>query len=66
MAANILREGLPLEFVHPVIRASVYAEMRPARRAARHREAASVLERNGAELEAIAPHLLASEPSGDP
>lgn len=65
IATGILREGTPLEFVHPVIRAAVYAEIPPLRRAARHKDAAAILELDGTEPGAIAAHLLKTEPAGD-
>ena len=64
-AAGILQNGRPLEFVHPIARAAVYAEIPAARRAASHLRAALLLERDGAGPEAVAPHLLATEPRGD-
>ena len=63
--AAILRDGRPLEFSHPIIRTTVYAELAPGRRASSHKRAARMLAREGARDAAIAPHLLATEPSGD-
>lgn len=65
VAVGILRTGRPLEFIHPIVRTTVYAEIPPARRAASHKRAAILLHEDGASPEALAPHLLASEPSGD-
>ncbi len=63
--AAILRDGRPLEFIHPIVRTTVYAELAPGRRASSHKRAARMLARDGALDAAIAPHLLATEPSGD-
>lgn len=64
--AAVLRDGRPLEFIHPVLRTTVYAEIAPAQRAAAHRRAAQLLEGEGAAPADLAPHLLATEPTGDP
>jgi DNA-binding NarL/FixJ family response regulator len=65
-AASILREGRPLEFIHPIVRTTIYAELASGRRAASHKRAARLLAADGASDVAIAPHLLAADPSGDP
>ena len=64
--AGILAAKRPLAFEHPVLRAVVYADIDPAKRAAAHRRAAALLADEGAGPDAIAVHLLASEPAGDP
>ena len=64
-AAAILRDGRPLEFIHPIVRTTVYAEIPPAKRAASHKRAVALLEQDGAAPEALAAHLLATEPAGD-
>ena len=64
-AAGILRDGRPLEFIHPIVRTTVYAEIPAAQRAASHRRAARLLEQEGAAPSSLAPHLIASEPAGD-
>ena len=64
-AAAILRPGTPLEFVHPIVRTAVYAEIPSARRAGEHKRAALMLERDGASPDSLAPHLLAAEPARD-
>jgi len=63
--AAILREGRPLQFVHPIVRTTVYKELAPGRRASSHKLAARMLAHDGASNAAITPHLLATEPSGD-
>jgi DNA-binding CsgD family transcriptional regulator len=64
-AAAILRTTRPLEFIHPIVRTTVYSELPPGRRAARHKQAARLLAHDGADDVALAPHLLATEPAGD-
>ncbi len=63
--AFILDPGRPLDFVHPLVRSSVYADMGVAERNALHRRAAGSLTSIGAPVERIALHLLASEPRAD-
>ena len=63
--AFILDPGRPLNFVHPLVRSSVYADMGVAERHELHRQAASSLTSIGAPVERIALHLLASEPRAD-
>ncbi|MGH2841878.1 MAG: hypothetical protein ACRDKY_13735, partial [Solirubrobacteraceae bacterium] len=65
-AAAILRDRRPLEFIHPIVRTTVYSELAPGRRAAGHKHAARLLAHDGAGDVALAPHLLATEPAGDP
>jgi DNA-binding CsgD family transcriptional regulator len=64
--ANTIRAGNRLEFVHPIVRAAIYDELAPGERSALHRRAASLLAAEGAELDAVAAQLLASEPTGSP
>ena len=63
-AASVLRTGARLEFVHPIVRAAVYEQLGPGARSAVHARAAQLLQAGGAELDAVAAHLLATEPSG--
>jgi DNA-binding CsgD family transcriptional regulator len=49
-------------FVHPIVRASVYEDLSPARRAMLHAKAAAVLLEAGASSDTVAAHVLASEP----
>jgi DNA-binding CsgD family transcriptional regulator len=63
--AEILRPGRPLEFVHPVVRAAVYADIPTAARALGHRRAGRLLAAEQAPPERVAAHLLASEPEAD-
>jgi DNA-binding CsgD family transcriptional regulator len=65
LAAEILRPGRPLEFVHPVVRAAVYGDIPTASRALGHRRAGRLLALEQAPSERVAAHLLASEPEAD-
>jgi DNA-binding CsgD family transcriptional regulator len=65
-AADVLAPGSTLEFAHPIVRAAVYESIPPGERALAHAEAAALLERDGADPERLALHLLPSEPGGDP
>lgn len=65
-ATAILRDGRPLEFIHPIVRTSVYNELPAGRRAVAHKRAARLLAHGGADDVALAPHLLAAEPGADP
>jgi DNA-binding CsgD family transcriptional regulator len=64
--AAVLEAGEPLQFTHPIVRAAIYEEMAAAERSTMHHSAAELLADQGAEPEAIAVHLLACEPAGDP
>ena len=63
-AADVLAPGPVLEFAHPIVRAAVYESIPVGERALAHAEAARLLERDGADAERIALHLLRSEPGG--
>lgn len=63
---DVLRRGLPLEFMHPLVRAAVYERQPKAQAALRHAQAARLLAQSGAPDDAIAPHLLGVEPAGNP
>jgi DNA-binding CsgD family transcriptional regulator len=64
-AADVLASGSALEFAHPIVRAAVYESIPPGERALAHAEVAALLERDGADPERLALHLLHSEPAGD-
>ena len=64
-AAAILRNGRPLEFIHPIIRTTIYGELSSAARGASHARAARVLADDGAGHVELVVHLLAAEPAGD-
>ncbi len=70
-AAEVLARGEiisfdALEFVHPVVRSSVYSELTSAQRTSQHRAAARIRAAEGAKEDEIAAHLLVCEPAGDP
>ena len=65
-AADVLAPSSVLEFAHPIVRTAVYESIPPGERALAHAEAARLLERDGADAERLALHLLRSEPGGDP
>jgi DNA-binding CsgD family transcriptional regulator len=62
---DILRPHAPLAFVHPVVRAAVYAMLTPAEQDEGHARAARLLADSGAEPERIAAHLLRVAPAAD-
>ncbi|MFL5896401.1 MAG: AAA family ATPase [Thermoleophilaceae bacterium] len=63
-AAFILAPGRPLAFVHPLVRASVYAKLSAGARASLHARAAMMLTTEGASPERIAVHWLSADPAG--
>ena len=63
--AELLAAELPLAFVHPLVRAVVYGDLEPVRRAALHAAAACRLTETQAPPERIAGHLLHVEPAAD-
>jgi DNA-binding CsgD family transcriptional regulator/predicted negative regulator of RcsB-dependent stress response len=64
MAAGVLERGLPLDFVHPLVRAAIHDEEPPAERAIAHRRAAELLLAERASAEDVAAHLLEAPPAG--
>ena len=56
--ADILRSRGPLAFVHPVLRAAVYADLSEAERERGHERAAELLLESGAPTQRIGAHLL--------
>jgi predicted ATPase len=64
VAADVLAGVQPLEFVHPIVREVIYADIPPAERAFAHARAALVLSEAGAPAEETAVQLLAAEPAG--
>jgi DNA-binding CsgD family transcriptional regulator/Flp pilus assembly protein TadD len=64
-AAGLIASGRPLRFVHPVVRSALYCELAAGERAQLHGRAARLLADEHGELDAIAAHLLASDPAGE-
>src|SRR5262249_45031527 len=64
--AMILGHERPLEFVHPLVRSSIYFELSAEDRAGQHERAARVLAKRKATADRVAAHLLATNPGGDP
>lgn len=65
-AAGILSPLRPLEFVHPIVRAAVYDELRPGARSRAHGRAAALLADEQASAERVAVHVMHCERAGDP
>jgi DNA-binding CsgD family transcriptional regulator len=63
--AGILRDARPLEFQHALVRDAVLSELSAGERARLHADAAAMLAKSGAPPEAVAVHLLHTEPRGD-
>lgn len=64
--AGILCPGRPLDFVHPLVEASIRDAIPVGQAAIAHRRAFDALTADGADARTTAPHLLRAEPSGDP
>ena len=54
-----------LGYVQPVVRATLYEDLAPGERQARHARAAGVLAAEGAPAERVTAHLLRTTPNGD-
>jgi DNA-binding CsgD family transcriptional regulator len=65
VAAGLLDAGRPLRLVHPVVRTGLYSDLPDGERARLHRLAARMLADEGAIPDAVAAHLLASEPANE-
>ena len=64
--ADILAPARPLAFAHPILRAAVYADLDAGERAARAPPRRRAARRRGRRADAIAVHLLATEPARRP
>ena len=62
--AGLLDADRP-RFVHPLVAEAVRTDMPALERGALHRRAADLLARDGADADAIAAHLMATEPAAD-
>jgi DNA-binding CsgD family transcriptional regulator len=60
--SEVLRPRLPLAFVHPVLRAAVYADLSDPERELGHLHAAELLAKDGAAPQRVAAHLLHVSP----
>ena len=65
VAAGVLRSAHPLEFLHPLVGAAVYAGFAPAARSQDHARAARLLDAEAASPERVAAQLLKCQPAGD-
>jgi DNA-binding CsgD family transcriptional regulator len=61
---GILSTGPDLEFAHPLIRTTVYADLAHPERGLGHLRAAELLDAEGADVDRVTSHLLRAEPSG--
>lgn len=63
--AMILDRGRPLRFAHPIVRSAVYEAIPTAIRSEMHATAARLRAAEGAPPDAVATHLLQTEPRGE-
>src|SRR4051812_15731256 len=63
-AADVLRAGEPLAFLHPLTRSVVYADVPAAARAGMHARAAKMLADDGALPDRVAAHLIPARAEG--
>lgn len=64
--AGVLEGGPQLRFVHPLVRASISAQLPAGEAAHLHGRAARLLHARGREAGVVAVHLDVAEPTGDP
>jgi tetratricopeptide (TPR) repeat protein len=64
-SASMLADGPLLAFTHPLVREAVLTETGETARRTAHARAARLLDEDGADLDAVAAHLLLSEPAGE-
>ena len=62
---DIIRDEKRLSFVHPLVRAAIYADMATLARADGHARAARILARDRADEDTVAIHLLEAPPRGN-
>ncbi len=62
----VLSASEPLRFAHPVVRTAIYNDLSATEQAALHARAAKLLAERRTDPGAIAMHLVATPPSGDP
>jgi DNA-binding CsgD family transcriptional regulator len=63
--ARVLAPERPLGFRHPLLRSTIYAHLPAPRRAREHKRAARLLADDGEDIDAVAGHLLLTEPDAD-
>jgi DNA-binding CsgD family transcriptional regulator len=66
IGAELLRYGDSLEFVHPLVQATVYDSIPAVRKALLHMHAAKLLAAERADHDRVAAQLLLTEPAADP
>jgi DNA-binding CsgD family transcriptional regulator len=64
--AGIVVDADSVAFVHPIVHASIYADLPLGKRRRAHLRAARLLTSDGAAAERVAAHLLPTRPAGDP
>ncbi|HEY2657108.1 MAG TPA: AAA family ATPase [Solirubrobacteraceae bacterium] len=64
-AAEVVVGADPVSFAHPIVRASIYADIPAGERARLQLHVARVFASSGAPAERVAAHLLAARPAGD-
>jgi DNA-binding CsgD family transcriptional regulator len=64
-ARAILKQQRSLEFVHPIVRQSIYAQLPEGARGIAHSRAAHMLAEEHGQAERVAMHLLSSEPAAE-
>lgn len=62
----VLVLGEPLRFAHPVVRTAIYADLSAREQTDLHARAAKLLADHRVDVGAVAVHLLATAPGGDP
>ncbi len=65
VAHRVLLSGETLQFVHPIVREAVYADIGSRLRSEAHGRAASILAARGASDERVAAQIIEAEPGGD-
>lgn len=63
--SDLLRQEDPVEFVHPIVRTAIVAEMGAIDRARAHRHAGQLLIEAGGPIEQAAAHLVLTSPAND-
>ncbi len=63
---EVLRPGIKVQFVHPVVRSAIYDSIPAPERVRLHRAAIEIMKRVSAPATLIANHLLRVDPANDP